>query len=68
MPSEMTEYDLHLLRINSDHRRIVDEYTFSLLGKDGPKYFKVEKSASQKDDFYAIMRAAMEAQYEEEEL
>jgi hypothetical protein len=62
------DYDAMLLRINTDHRRLVDEYSFMLLGKDAPKYFKVAKSESQKADFYEILRTAMAGVYEEEEL
>lgn len=65
--NSLSKYDLDLLRVNTDHRRLVDSYTFMLLGKDGAKYFRVDVSDSQKRDFYSIMAAAMASHYDDEE-
>lgn len=53
----MKMYDVELLRISNDHRRTVSEYELMLLGKDGPRYFKVESTGSQREDMLKLYKA-----------
>lgn len=65
--SEITEYDLDLISVSDDHRRIVTPYEMMLLGKDGRRYFKVELPEEANVNFAKMLQAMKYSMVEAED-
>lgn len=60
---KVTEYDLDLVSVRTDHRRAVSDYDFMLLGKSAFQYFRVERDNTQEPDIAQLL-AAMGKRYQ----
>lgn len=62
MQPEVTEYDLELVSVQSDHRRLVTEYEMMLLGRGASHYFRLDRAELQEPDISKLV-AAMHKHY-----